>query len=173
MRASFSLRRIGCSRSSRSSAEWPSYGRGRGVFVQGLVGAGAMLLIFFGMSASAPTFWPLALAAAIVPFLPLPGRAPWTSALLRPLALLLTIIVTHAIFSARTVITWLPSRCSACSRQPRGGGARTMGIEGGRLMIFKGIPPPRRVSGRRRGAELLTDLHGLYTLRTRERSPSR
>jgi len=49
-------------------------------------------------SADAPTFWPVALAAAFLPWLPLPGRPPPEPALLMPVALFATTIVAHAIF---------------------------------------------------------------------------
>jgi hypothetical protein len=45
-----------------------------------------------------PTFWPLAVAAAIVPWMPLPGRPRAPPALLLPVALLATTIVAHAVF---------------------------------------------------------------------------
>lgn len=45
-----------------------------------------------------PTFWPIALFVAIVPWLPLPGRPAFPPALLLPIALLGTTVVTHAIF---------------------------------------------------------------------------
>ena len=44
------------------------------------------------------TFWPLALFVSIVPWLPLPGRAPWPPALVLPIALLGTTVITHAVF---------------------------------------------------------------------------
>lgn len=45
-----------------------------------------------------PTFWPLALFAATLPWLPIPGRAAWPPALLLPVALLATTLITHAVF---------------------------------------------------------------------------
>jgi hypothetical protein len=56
------------------------------------------VLAYVAVTASAPVFWPLVLFAAIVPWLPLPGRAEWKPAMLLSLALLGTTIVTHAIF---------------------------------------------------------------------------
>ena len=45
-----------------------------------------------------PSFWPLALFIAVVPWLPLPGRPALPPALLLPVALLATTLVTHAVF---------------------------------------------------------------------------
>ena len=45
-----------------------------------------------------PVFWPLAVFVAVVPWLPLPGRPATPPALLLPLALLGTTVVTHAVF---------------------------------------------------------------------------
>jgi hypothetical protein len=61
-----------------------------------LVSAGALVAIAF--VADAPVFWPLALFAAVVPWLPLPGRPAWPPALLLPVVLLASTLVTHAVF---------------------------------------------------------------------------
>ena len=45
-----------------------------------------------------PTFWPLVVLAAVVPWLPLPGRAPWRPALKLAVALLGTTVLAHAVF---------------------------------------------------------------------------
>ncbi len=45
-----------------------------------------------------PAFWPLVLLASTVPWLPLPGRAPFPPALLLPVAFLATTVVTHSVF---------------------------------------------------------------------------
>jgi hypothetical protein len=58
--------------------------------------AGALVALAF--TADTPVFWPLALFVALVPWLPLPGRPPAPPALLLPLALLVTTLVTHAVF---------------------------------------------------------------------------
>ena len=70
----------------------------RDAAVQGalIVAAGALVALAF--TASTPVLWPLALFVALVPWLPLPGRPPAPPALLLPLALLATTVVTHAIF---------------------------------------------------------------------------
>jgi hypothetical protein len=50
------------------------------------------------VSADAPTFWPLAVAAALLPWLPLPGAPAWPWALRLPVALLATTALTHVLF---------------------------------------------------------------------------
>lgn len=72
--------------------------RGVGAAVQGALAALVGALVYFAVTASSATFWPLVLVAAIVPWLPLPGRAAWPPALRLPVALLGTTVVTHAIF---------------------------------------------------------------------------
>jgi hypothetical protein len=66
--------------------------------VQGalIVVAGALVALAF--TADTPVFWPLAVFVAVVPWLPLPGRPPMPPALLLPVALLATTLVTHAVF---------------------------------------------------------------------------
>ncbi len=72
--------------------------RGRAVVVQGAVLGGLLLAMLAGFDADSPTFWPLAVAAAILPWLPLPGAPPWPWALRLPVALLATTAVTHVLF---------------------------------------------------------------------------
>jgi hypothetical protein len=70
----------------------------RGAAVQGalLVVAGTLALLAF--AGDAPVFWPLAVFVAVVPWLPVPGRPDFAPALLLPVALLATTLVTHAVF---------------------------------------------------------------------------
>jgi hypothetical protein len=77
---------------------WPLSRSGRAAAVQGAALAVALLLFVVGLSSNAPTFWPLAVFAAAIPWLPLPGRPSTTPALLLATSLLATTIVTHAIF---------------------------------------------------------------------------
>jgi 4-amino-4-deoxy-L-arabinose transferase-like glycosyltransferase len=72
--------------------------RGSPGAAQGVVLAIVAVLFLIAVSGASPTFWPLAVVAAVVPWLPLPGRAAWPPALLLPVALLGTTIATHAIF---------------------------------------------------------------------------
>jgi hypothetical protein len=64
---------------------------------------GALLATLFGLVAAAiagdvPMFWPLAIFAATVPWVPLPGRPEWAPALVLPVILLASTLVTHAVF---------------------------------------------------------------------------
>jgi len=72
--------------------------KGRRGAVQGALAAVLALLWIYAFSADAPTFWPIAVFASFVPWLPLPGRPPVTPALAMALALLGTTVLTHAIF---------------------------------------------------------------------------
>lgn len=74
------------------------FARGRGRYVQGALAVGIAFLVFIATNADAPTFWPLVLAACIVPFLPLPGAPANRPAILLPVALLATTALTHAVF---------------------------------------------------------------------------
>jgi 4-amino-4-deoxy-L-arabinose transferase-like glycosyltransferase len=68
----------------------------------GVVVQGGLLVVVLGLvyvaCSGTPTFWPLVVLTSIVPWLPLPGRAPWPAALKLPVALLGTTVVTHAVF---------------------------------------------------------------------------
>jgi hypothetical protein len=72
--------------------------RDAGAAVQGalllLIGA----LTYVAIASPSPVFWPLVVLAAIVPWVPLPGRPPTPPALTLPIALLGSTVVTHAVF---------------------------------------------------------------------------
>jgi 4-amino-4-deoxy-L-arabinose transferase-like glycosyltransferase len=70
----------------------------RGAAVQGALLATAALLGAIGVASREPTFWPLAVFAAAVPWLPLPGRPGIPPAMLLAVALLGTTAITHAVF---------------------------------------------------------------------------
>jgi len=72
-------------------------GRRRDVAAQAILVAIAAAL-FYRAAGDAPSYWPLAVFAGAVPWLPLPGRPRFGAALLLPVALLATTIVTHAVF---------------------------------------------------------------------------
>ena len=72
--------------------------RGVGAAVQGALLLFVGALLYVAVSSASASFWPLVLVSAIVPWLPLPGRAAWPPALLLPVALLGTTVVTHAVF---------------------------------------------------------------------------
>jgi 4-amino-4-deoxy-L-arabinose transferase-like glycosyltransferase len=71
--------------------------RGAGALAQGAVLTVVASLVFLACTGDA-WFWPLVVIASIVPWLPLPGRASWPPALLLPVALLATTVLTHAVF---------------------------------------------------------------------------
>jgi hypothetical protein len=78
---------VGFARSGRSGA------------VQGALAALVLALLYvFGTRDARPTFWPLAIFACVVPWVPFPGAPPKRSALLLPVALLGTTALTHAVF---------------------------------------------------------------------------
>jgi hypothetical protein len=72
--------------------------RGRGATAQGGLLVGLLLLAVLAVKAETPMFWPLAVAIAIIPWIPLPGSPPWPWALRLPLALFTTTAVTHVAF---------------------------------------------------------------------------
>jgi hypothetical protein len=72
--------------------------RSRGELTQGVLLLVAAALGLAGISADSPTFWPVAVFAAIVPLLPLPGRPPVTPAMRLGVVLLATTALTHAVF---------------------------------------------------------------------------
>ena len=64
-------------------------------------GAALVVVLALGglaVSSDTPHFYPLVLAGAILPLLPLPGRPPLPDALMLGVALVVTTIVTHAVF---------------------------------------------------------------------------
>lgn len=65
---------------------------------QGALAVAWALVVFVPLAAPVPVFWPTALFAAVVPWLPLPGRPPLGPALKLPLVLLATTVLTHAVF---------------------------------------------------------------------------
>jgi len=70
----------------------------RGAIAQGVLLVLAAVLAAFALSSDQPSFWPLAVFAALVPWLRLPGGPARPPALMLPLALLGTTLATHAIF---------------------------------------------------------------------------
>jgi 4-amino-4-deoxy-L-arabinose transferase-like glycosyltransferase len=73
-------------------------GMRRGAAIQGALLVGAAVIGALGIAADSPSFWPLVLFAAAVPWLPLPCRPSFSPALLLSAALLGTTVVTHAVF---------------------------------------------------------------------------
>jgi hypothetical protein len=77
---------------------FPSTRRPRGAMAQGalLVLAGVLVAVAFAVDV--PTFWPVAVFIATVPWLPVPGRPDVPPAFLMAIALLATTVLTHAVF---------------------------------------------------------------------------
>ncbi len=81
-----------------------SLGRGgdararRGRMVQSALLVALALAAYAAFAAGTPTFWPIVLAACVLPWLPLPGRPTMPPALLMAVSLLATTVLTHAIF---------------------------------------------------------------------------
>jgi 4-amino-4-deoxy-L-arabinose transferase-like glycosyltransferase len=70
----------------------------RAAATQGGLLVTAIVLGAFGLATDSPAFWPLAVFAATVPWIPFAGRPPFPTALLLGVALLATLLVTHAVF---------------------------------------------------------------------------
>ncbi len=92
---------------------------------QGAMLALAGLLGVLALMSDSPAFWPLAVFAATVPWLPLPGRPPAPRSLLLPVALLATTVVAHAVFFGEDryhiVVTPVLALLAAASlRRPEG-----------------------------------------------------
>ncbi len=92
---------------------------------QGLALLVVLALAGLAVSSDAPHFWPLAVVAAVLPWLPLPGRPPLPDALALGLGLVATTIVTHAIFFGedRYHVVLTPVFCilaAAAFRRPEG-----------------------------------------------------
>jgi len=66
--------------------------------MQGALLALVAALVAFALAGDRPAFWPLAVFASVVPWLPLRGRPPLPGAILLGVALLATTVVTHAVF---------------------------------------------------------------------------
>jgi len=89
---------------------------------------GALLAVAAGLAALAlagdtPHFWPIALFVSVVPWLPLPGRPAMPPALLLPVSLLATTLVTHAVFFGEdryhVVVTPVLALLAAAALRPR------------------------------------------------------
>jgi hypothetical protein len=77
---------------------FPRTSRPRAAATQGALLVAAAALGAFALMSDSPAFWPLAVFAAAVPWLPLPGRPSFPPALVLGVALLATTLVTHAVF---------------------------------------------------------------------------
>jgi hypothetical protein len=95
----------------------------RGAATQGALLVVAAALAAAGFAADVPTLWPLAVFAAAVAWLPLPGAPHRSPALLMAVALLGTTIVTHAVFFGEdryhVVVTPVLALLAAAALRPR------------------------------------------------------
>ena len=66
--------------------------------MQGAALVVVIALVAFALASDTPAFWPLAVFASAIPWLPLRGRPPFPGALLLSVAFLATTLVTHAVF---------------------------------------------------------------------------
>jgi 4-amino-4-deoxy-L-arabinose transferase-like glycosyltransferase len=112
--------------------------RGRGATIQG-----ALALVWAGLVYAAcvgdATFWPLVLFACFIPWLALPGSAPFLPALLLPVALLATTALTHAVFFGedRYHMVVVPVFCMLAASALRTSGAREVRLPG---CVVRGHP---------------------------------
>jgi 4-amino-4-deoxy-L-arabinose transferase-like glycosyltransferase len=72
--------------------------RGAALATHGALLAVAAALAAFAAAGDTPHFWPIALFVSVVPWLPLPGRPAMPPALVLPVSLLATTLLTHAVF---------------------------------------------------------------------------
>jgi hypothetical protein len=77
---------------------FPRAHRPRAAATQGGLLIAAAALGAFALSSDSPAFWPLAVFAAAVPWIPFAGRPSFPPALVLGVALLATTLVTHAVF---------------------------------------------------------------------------
>lgn len=70
----------------------------REIVAQGAALLSVLVLAGIGVMSESPHFYPLVVLAMILPWLPLPGKPPLSSALVLSTALLATTLVTHAVF---------------------------------------------------------------------------
>jgi 4-amino-4-deoxy-L-arabinose transferase-like glycosyltransferase len=92
------LHRLLLAAAAFGAVAFPVMRRARGAATQGALLAVAAGLAALGIASDSPSFWPLAVLAATVPWLPLPGRPASPPALLLGVALLATTAATHAVF---------------------------------------------------------------------------
>jgi len=77
---------------------FPPRNQGRGTAVQGALVGAALGLCALAFLNDTPVFWPLAVFAGVIPWLPMPGSPSRPPALLLGAALLDTTILAHAVF---------------------------------------------------------------------------
>jgi hypothetical protein len=101
--------------------------------VQGALLASAAALGALAFAGASPSFWPLALFAAVVPWLPVPGRPARRPAMELALGLLATTIAAHAVFFGEdryhVVVTPVLALLAAAALRPsQGSSARAVDV---------------------------------------------
>jgi hypothetical protein len=111
--------------------------KGAAAATQGALLAAAGLLALLGLAIDSPVFWPLAVFAAIVPWLPLPGRPSTSVAMRLAVALLGTTAVTHAVFFGEdryhVVVTPVLALLAAAALRPSDPSERRVSLSSSRL----------------------------------------
>jgi chromate transport protein ChrA len=96
--------------------------RPRGAATQGALLVAVAVLGTFGLTRDAPAFWPLAVFAAVVPWLPLAGRPTFPHSVLLGVVLLATTLLAHAVFFGEdryhVVVTPVLALLAACVLRP-------------------------------------------------------
>lgn len=103
---------------------FPPLRRARGSATQGALLVGAAALVAFAFASQTPSFWPLAVFVAVLPWLPLAARPSFAPALLLPVALVATTIAAHAVFFGEdryhvAVVPALAILAAGALRRPR------------------------------------------------------
>jgi 4-amino-4-deoxy-L-arabinose transferase-like glycosyltransferase len=100
-----------------------AFARRRRNVAQGVALGVVLALALVAITADSPTFYPLVLAACVLPWLPLPGRPPLPDALKLLLGFVATTALTHAVFFGedRYHVVVVPALCilaAAAFRKP-------------------------------------------------------
>ena len=119
--------------------------RFRGAVVQGALLVVAVALVALAFHEDSPVFWPVAVFAAVVPWIPLPGRPEFRPAIQLAVFFLLTVIATHAVFFGEdryhvVVTPVLAMLAAAAARPPEFRGRRT--VRGSRPSFAELAPAP-------------------------------
>ena len=101
---------------------FPRRRRARGAATQGALYAAAAGLGIVALTCDSPAFWPLAVFAGVVPWLPLAGRPTVPDSVLLGAVLLLTTLLAHAVFFGvdryHMVVTPVLALLAACALRP-------------------------------------------------------
>ncbi|MGA2447978.1 MAG: glycosyltransferase family 39 protein [Polyangiaceae bacterium] len=139
--------------------------RFRGAVTQGalLVAAGALAAL--ALHTESPVFWPLAVFAAVVPWLPLQGRPELRPAMGLAVFFLATVIVTHAVFFGEdryhvVVTPVLAMLAAAAARPPQSRGRRAGDPSRSSSDLLAGPSPAVSRAGRGDEARMMGSVTG-------------